>query len=364
MEAGGPVGVFVESGLGLRRGRRKTEGVDMFAELLTVERSEVFRDLLASYPFKPYAEGALFSGKTRKETKNGKEPAKTWEESLLSLLVASIGRAVESGGIARVYCADKKVVGLCVTELDDWASRVLGRRAARVSHLMALGRPEVQTIIKQLILSQTLRETPRGTVLVARVPYVDLSSINALERCGFTATQTSIVMARELEESLPDSTPLGHYEIAAAGPDDVDEFDDAEFDINGGFLGWDAGLPCTVAARVHRDWLRVYARERRLLMARDHGEPVGLLAECLKTETEPPLGFRVGSIDLVKTANSYRENGVATDLISRGLAAFRGEGARLAELTVDSMDVPLIRSCQSLGFMTVGSSLTLVNRRT
>lgn len=334
----------------------------MVAELLTVERSEAVRELLASYPFKPYAESARMS-KLTMTTATTAGSSGSWENSLIDCLLSSIGRAVESGGIARAYCIRGRVVGLCLTEPDEWASRELGRRTARVSHLMALGRPEAQSIIKHLMLRETLRATPAGTILVARVPYVDVSSINALERSGFTATQTSIVLARELEESTPDSTSAGHYEVNAVGPDDVDGFDDAAFGIPGGFLGFDAGLPHTLAARIHRDWLRTYAREGHLLVARDHGEPVGLLAECVRTEMKPVLGFPVGSIDFVGTATAYRENGVATDLVGRSLAAFQRQGARLAELTVSSADTPVVRCCESQGFVTVGSSLTLVNRR-
>lgn len=336
----------------------------MIAELLTVERSEAIRELLASYPFKPHTEIARICSDTGQTDAERKRHAGPSEDALLDLFISSIGRAVESGGIARAYCTDHRIVGLCVTELDDWASQVLGRRAARISHLLAQGRPEVQTIIKQLMLRETMRSTPGGTVMVARVPYVDLTSISALESCGFTATQTSVVLARELEECLPDSTDVGHYEVAAASPDDVDGFDDAAFGIPGGFLGWDAGLPRTTATRVHRDWLRTYARESRLLVARDHGEPVGLLAECIRTEIEPALGFRIGSVDLVKTVLSYRENGVATRLIGRSLELFHAEGARVAELTVDSADMPVVSSCRAQGFATVGSLITLVNRRT
>lgn len=331
----------------------------MFAELLTVERSEALQELLASYPFKTYAAGAWLSN----NNDNGKRGEETRKDALLDYLVTSIGRAVESGGIARTYCADHRIAGLCVTELDKWASRELGRRAIRVTHLMALGSHEVQRIIKQLMLRETLRSTPRGAILVARVPYTDLTSINALESCGFTATQTSIVLARELEECLPDSTPAGQYEVNIADPEDIDRFADAEFGIPGGFLGWDAGLPHKMATRIHQDWLRTYAREHRLLVAKDNGEPVGLLAECVRTDTKPILGFCVGSIDLLKTAIRYRENGVAAHLLHQSLTAFRRQGARFAELTVDSADAPVVHSCQTQGFLTVGSSITLVKRR-
>jgi len=320
----------------------------MIAELLTVERSEPMRELLASYPFKPYSWAAGRS-----------EPG-----ALIDYLLAGVGRAVESGGIARTYCAGGQVIGLCVTELDEWGSRELGRRTARISHLMALGRPAIQLIVKQLMLRETLRDTPAGTFLVARVPYVDLTSINALESCGFVATQTSMVLARDLAESLPDSTSLDHYDIHVARPDDVNRLDNEAFGIPDGILGWDARLPHATASRVHRDWLMAYAHEQRLLLACDHGQPVGLLAEHIRTETEPALGFRVGSIDLVTTVSEYRNNGVATNLVGRTLTAFRDEGARLAELTVHSADTPVIHSYQSQGFVTVGSSLTLVNRRT
>ncbi|MEO0077477.1 MAG: hypothetical protein ABIK86_00555 [candidate division WOR-3 bacterium] len=333
----------------------------MFAELLTVERSGAIDELLASCPSKPHSETVRLGNSATTTSGNAKRQTETWSDQLLELLISDISRAVESGGIARVYCANKRVAGLCVTELDESVPQELGQKVTRISHLMALGRPEVQIIIKQLLLRETLRST--SGVLVTCVPYFDLTSINALESCGFTTSRTSVVLARELEECIPDVTPASHYDVDAAAPSDVDGFDDTAFDIPSGFLGWDAELPRALTNRVHRDWLRTYARQRRLLVARDQDRPVGLLAEDVKYDTEAALGFRIGSIDLVKTVARYRENGVAAALIGRSLAAFRSEGVRLAELTVDSTDTPVINSCLAQGFVAVSSSITLVNRK-
>ncbi|MBM3315823.1 GNAT family N-acetyltransferase, partial [candidate division WOR-3 bacterium] len=130
-----------------------------------------------------------------------------------------------------------------------------------------------------------------------------------------------------------------------------------------GLLGWDAYLPQGARVRIHRDWLRTYARDRSLLLAFDHGRPVGLLAEHVCDETSPVLGYSVGSIDLVATVPEYRNNGVSTRLVSSSLDLFRDRGARVAELTVHSADTLSAHYYQAQGFVTVGSALTLTNWR-
>jgi ribosomal protein S18 acetylase RimI-like enzyme len=88
-----------------------------------------------------------------------------------------------------------------------------------------------------------------------------------------------------------------------------------------------------------------------------------LLAEHVRDETSRYLGFSVGTIDLVATVPEYRNNGVATTLVSSTLDLFRNRGARVAELTVHSTDTPSAHVYQSQGFVTVGSALTLTNWR-
>ena len=109
--------------------------------------------------------------------------------------------------------------------------------------------------------------------------------------------------------------------------------------------------------------------ERRLasrmdVLAHDSGRPVGLLAEHVCQDTEPSLGFSVGSVDLVATAPEYRNNGVVPQLVSDTLDQFKRSGIRVAEVFAYSADVPTVRCCQEQGFLTVESSLILTHWRT
>jgi GNAT superfamily N-acetyltransferase len=320
----------------------------MFAELLTADQSGPMKDLLLAYPFKPF----------------GWAPNQQSESAVVEYLRSQIAHTVNSGGIVKTYLLGGKVVGMCAAEPDEWASRELGRRACRIDHLMALGQPEAQLLIKTLVLQETMRAIPERTVVVADMNYTDLTSINALERVGFTATQTSLRLARDLAAAECEVAGGGDYEIEPVAEGDVDlVLRGVPVEMPRGFLGWDSRLPHGSAVRVHQDWLKTYAHERSLLMARDRGRPVGVLAEHVRKDTTPYLGFAVGSIDLVATIPEYRNNGVAGRLVTRSLAEFRSLGARLAELRVHSADTPAAQHYQSQGFVTVGSSLMLASWR-
>lgn len=320
----------------------------MFAELLTADRSGPMKEILDAYPFKPYG-WALNA-----------DPVGGVMEYLRSQLAQTIDR----GGMVKTYLLGGKVVGMCAATPDDWASREMNQRTYRLSHIMALGRPDAQLLIKTMVLQETMRTIPGRHIVVADIPFTDLTSINALERVGFTATQTSLRLARDLADADCTVTGSCDYEIESVEPDDVDLALSGEpVEFPDGFLGWDSRLPHGSATRVHNDWLQTYAHAGSLLLARDHGRPVGMLAEHVLTDTTPYLGFAVGSIDLVATAPAYRNNGVGGRLVTRSLEHFKSQGARLAELTIHSADTPVARNYQAQGFMTVGSSLTLASWR-
>jgi ribosomal protein S18 acetylase RimI-like enzyme len=257
-----------------------------------------------------------------------------------------------------------KALGLCVADTDEWASRELQERVYRITHLMALGHPEAQVLIKSMLLQEMMRTVPRRGVVVADMPYADLTSVNALERMGFTATQTSLHLARDLDSAETDATAAADYEVESLNADDVSlVLAGIPVEMPSGFLGWDSKLPHGAATRVHSDWLKSCALDRNLLMARDHGRPVGILAEHLRSDTTPYLGFPVGTIDLVATIPEYRHNGVAGRLVLKSLEQFQTQGAKLVELRIHSADTPVAHTYQSQGFTTIGSSLTLASWR-
>lgn len=321
-------------------------GCNMFAELLTADRSGPLQELLASYPHKPY----------------GWTAEKRTSTDVAEYMRSRIARIIDRGGIAKTYCLGGHIAGMCTVSPDEWATRELQTRTFHISHLMALGNAETQWIIKSMLLKELMQGLPRRSVLVAEMPYGDLTSINALERLGFTATQTSLHLARELDDARTDSTEPCPYDIETADLDTIDTaLAGVPVEIPEGFLGWDSRLPHGSALRVRNDWLRGYARNHNLLMARDHGRPVGFLAEHLHRDTTRYIGYPVGSIDLVATLPEYRSNGVSGRLVHQSLDGFRSRGARFAELTIHSSDTPAAHAYQSQGFVTIGSTLTLAH---
>lgn len=336
----------------------------MFAELLTVERNDLMRDLLATYPYKPYL-WAL--GKER-------------EGAVDNYILSQINEAVKAGGIARTYYLDGRVQGLCVIKPDHLATRELNIRAYRITHLLAMGKPDVQMLIKNLLIRETLRTLPKNSCVVARCPYSDLTSINALESCGFFTTHTALVLAKDLTNNDWLTTPAEDYEVTPLDPNYIDNFDESVLDIPEGILGWDVNLPRRVLSKVHRDWLRTYAAptpvtavqskatasatksngvNQAVFAAVDHGRIVGIVAERTKPYASHAFGFNVGSIDILTTAPEYRGNGVATQLLKESLNQFAQNGVRVAELIVHSSDGVQSHSYQEMGFFTVGTTLTL-----
>ncbi len=338
----------------------------MFAELLTIERSKIMRDLLESYEFKPYY-WILRDDKAKHDT-------------AIEILVQDIARILNHGGFAHGYYMGKRVVGLCVVKSDPLASEVLRAPAYRIAHIIALGKSETQLIIKQLLIQETLRTIPNSICLVARCPYADLTTINALEKCGFITSNTNLLFARELNDGDWMVTPEENYEIHIALPDEVDEFDTTILDIPEGTLGWDLKLPPRFLSKVHKDWLRIYASrngfpdgktalqptsdsDHALLVAQEHGRPVAVLAERIRPETTKFLGFSVGSIDLITTAPEYRTNGVSTALIQKSLTSFSQAGVKIAQLIVNASEGIKVQQYQQMGFFAVGTWVTMVHCR-
>ncbi|MGQ9678811.1 MAG: GNAT family N-acetyltransferase [bacterium] len=337
----------------------------MFAELLTVERNELMRDLFETYPYKPYL---WVLGKER-------------ENVVDKYIFSQINEVVKSGGIARAYCFDGKVQGLCVIRPDNLAMCELHRRAYRITHLLAIGKPDVQFLIKSLLVRETLRGLPKDVCIVARCPYSDLTSINALERYGFFTTHTALILAKDLSNTDWLTTPAEDYEVTPLTLENFDGLDEETLDIPEGVLGWDVNLPKRTLSQIHRDWLRTYAFTARnkttrsskveieyspsshlqtLLAAYDQGRVVGIVADRTKLTTRNSLGFNVGTIDILTTAPEYRGNGVSTKLIKESLNQFAQNRVRVAELVLHSNDNILSQYYQEMGFFTVNTTLTLV----
>lgn len=318
----------------------------MLAELLTLERTEPMHELLGVCPAGTHL------------CTQGQFTPNTAVKYTLTRLAAALAR----GGFAKTYVCQGQFVGICVASPDEWATRELATRTFRIEFLAALGNQEDQLRIKRMLLREIGRDLTRTTCTVAQVPYNDLTGINALESCGFTATQTSLVLSRSLDDVLP-RTQTTTYTVATASPYDLDVIDDATLSVPDNLFGWDGCLPHAERGRIHRDWLRTYARDRSLLLAYDNGHPVGLLAEHKRKDMSRLLGYSVGSIDLVATAPNYQHNGVAAELVRSTLETFRSQGIGAVELIVRTADTSSAGYYQNEGFRTIGSRLTLTNWR-
>ena len=320
----------------------------MFSELLTIRNNESIRKLLGSYPHKPFNWAIT--------------PLQ--QDSLIDYFSGVVARVIENGGVAKTYVMGGELVGLCTSLPDKWASRELGVRTYHINHLLASGSVEAQTLIKGLLVRETTREIGNQTNVVARIPYTDVTSIKALENMGFEATQTSLVLAKDLEHAGPLGTELGDYEVRHGSMDDVElVIARAVREIPEGILGWDVNITDDVRQRVYLGWLRSYRATDNLLLAYDGSGPIGLIAKHIRGDTSGYLGFTFGSIDLVVTAPEYRGNGVVPRLMNESLLSFRNAGVRLAEVVAYSSDAPVVRFCQDNGFAAVESTLILTNLR-
>ncbi len=326
----------------------------MLAELLNIERGEgILHELLESYPFKPYI-WAL--GKERQTAAN-------------QYLLAQIAQVINNGGIARAYCLDNKLVGLCTISPDELATKEIRRRTYRLSHLIALGKSPMESIVKQALIRETLRQLPKNACVVASCPSADISTINVLQQCGFVTTHTALILARDLSNADWLTTPVENYEVHTIKAEELEQFDDDLLDIPRGFLGWDERLPPETRSRVYKDWLRTYALDNsklsqevpQLLVASNHqGQVVGLLAEKAKTETGKIFGFGIGKIELITTTSEYRSNGVATTLVKNALHSFAQNGIRVTEMVLNAADTANINNYQEMGFSIVGAYVTMV----
>jgi ribosomal protein S18 acetylase RimI-like enzyme len=320
----------------------------MVAEVLNLENCDSMKQLLNSLPEKPY----------------GWALAAEQHNALVDYLVHGVQEAIDVGGFVKAYSLGGNMVGLCATKPDDWATRELGTRTFRMTHLLAAGKPEMQTMVKAMLVRESIRDITGQACFVAQVPHTDLASINALERTGFVATQTSVIMAKNLLKSASCDGTEGNYEVHPAQPNELDSvLRETASEIPSGILGWDYRLSGSARSRVHRDWLAGYTQDHGLLMAHDHGRAVGFLAGQVNSEATKYLGFGVGSIDFVATVPEYRNNGVAARLVADSLESFKTQGVRVAELTAYSANAQFVRSCQTHGFTTVESTVTLVGWR-
>ncbi len=317
----------------------------MFAELLNLENCDSLKKFMASQPHRPFG-WALPPERQR---------------AVVDYLLHGVQEAIDAGGFAKAYDLGGEMVGLCVTRPDNWASHELGVRTFRVTHLFAAGSPEMQTIVKAMLVRETVRSAPGRVCFVAQLAHTDLSGLNALERTGFIATQSTVVMALDLLDYQSRSTPEVGYEVERARPGELAGFLEATAaEVPDGILGWDYHLPAPTKSRVHRDWLASYATQE-LLLASDSGRPAGLLAGHVREEAVRYLGFGVGTVDFVAAAPEYRNNGVALRLVSDSLDMFKSRGVRLAVVVARPGDESLLRYCQTCGFATVETTVTLAN---
>jgi hypothetical protein len=172
----------------------------MFAELLTLDRSDPASELLDAYPFKPH--GWALAGPTG--------------GSLVDYMRNQIAQTVEKWGVVKTHCLGGKPIGMCAVDTDEWASREMRTPTFRISHIMALGKPGAQMIIKTRLLQEAMRAIPSNTCTGAQIPYSDLTSINALERLEFAATQTSLLMVRQPAGAATNTTTTV---TVGSGPD-------------------------------------------------------------------------------------------------------------------------------------------------
>ncbi len=207
-------------------------------------------------------------------------------------------------------------------------------------------------------------------LVISRVSSSNVELINALEDEGFRLKDTQLTFEYSLHKQGNE---------AEGGADRVSGPSDSEITIeqaveedtvrvgelaHDAFKGYghyacNSRLDSKQANEIYRDWATRSCLDKRvadhLFVAKVNATIAGFLSLKIVEENSTKLGIQhLGAVD-----PAFRSHGIFRLLILRCLALGHREGHPLQRTFLQSINVPVIRSYQKLGFKTAGSNHTM-----
>lgn len=316
-------------------------------------------DVIASYPFKPY-------GYYNDLERNGLE----------NYFQRVVGEDDRRAGVRTwTLCRGSLKVALAQLEPLPFDSRMLGRPAARLNWLLALGDYTEELRRKQQLLDWALEEARRRGIehLTARVAADELSSIHALESRGFLLLDTILTFSRATASEAVSSGLLALSEAAAGFGLGVRLARSGDLALLRHIAASsfrydryhaDPSIPAEAADRLHAEWVEnsVEGFADAVLVAvpeGDEGDPIGFTTVKVDRAARQLLGVSIATIVLVATAPESRGLGVGRLLTRAAVEWCRGQGIERVEVGTQLRNVPACRLYAAAGFRLVRACVSL-----
>ncbi|MBS1829593.1 MAG: GNAT family N-acetyltransferase [Acidobacteria bacterium] len=246
-----------------------------------------------------------------------------------------------------------------------WDSRHFGFCAARIDVLIAVGSYQDRVERKRRLLDAVRQNCRRAGVahLSARVQAPDLTSIHALEHCGFELVdgiQTFTLPEEEFPDAVPESPAgvrIGEFERWQLNG--VLEIAKSAYHFDR--FHADPALPDGAADRLHEDWLRNsctgQAADLVMVAAREE-EVLSFVTVKYDSSVLARAGGRLATIVLVATAANGRGKGIAKATTLATLARLREDRAAAVQVGTQLSNIAAGRLYESCGFRLAGSTFT------
>lgn len=250
------------------------------------------------------------------------------------------------------------VAGLLVED-KPWDSALTSLTIRSLVVLASVDRAHFRYEITSRLLEHWLDAYAMTSVglVVTRIPADDVALLHALEDRDFHVLVPMVTLgsavARKVEVALPSGISLSPIEPAQIHQ--VENISAKAF-LWGRFTV-DLRVPGEGAEKIHRAWTRnccLGTHAKHVLVARNKDAVLGFIA--LKFHMAGTV--KVGSIELMATAETSRGMGIGRALVQAG-CNWLSDTVEYAVVRTELSNIPALRLYESLGFRVLNSSLYL-----
>jgi len=201
-------------------------------------------------------------------------------------------------------------------------------------------------------------------LIIIRINSTEIQTINELEHYGFRLKDTQMLLKHELEhfyqiqQNTLNELGLSFREAKTEEAKKIAQLAGKSFDGYGHY-GENKQLPKNKIAEIYYDWAYRSCLDKtvadKVIVAEIENEIVGFTSIKYHQNSEQPFSFlNVGAID-----NKHRNKGIFRLLINQCLISSKEDNMGWADTKIRTVNIPVNRSLNNLGFKFNGSEHTL-----
>jgi dTDP-4-amino-4,6-dideoxy-D-galactose acyltransferase len=235
---------------------------------------------------------------------------------------------------------------------DAWLSTTLARQAFSVHPVPGVDPGEAARTVQSHAAGQA------ATFYFAKVPILDVTTVEAFTSVGFCVIETSLMFAFPMTSLQPDPASCEGLDVSDFEP----RWHTGVLDVAGSCFRYsrfhvDPAFGKPLADHVKREWIRSYVegkRGDRLLVAHSGDNVLGFAAMMLAGREARTAAV----IDLIGVSAEQQRRGVGRRLVQAAAAVYASRCATL-EVGTQASNVPSVRLYERLGFRLVRSGYVL-----